>query len=42
MKNDKKIRAVAEEAVRLYFDSNCTAEEAIQKAKEVLKDENNI
>ncbi|MBU5424980.1 hypothetical protein KQI41_01040 [Tissierella pigra] len=28
---------IAKEAVRIYFDSNCTPEEAIEKAKEVMK-----
>lgn len=33
----KKIEVIAEEVGKLYFDYNMTAEEALQKAKELYK-----
>lgn len=43
MKNEKKIRAVAEEAVTILRDNpELKYYEAIHKAKEVLKDESNL
>lgn len=33
----KEVLEIADEAVKIYFDSNYTVEEAIEKAKEVLK-----
>ncbi len=43
MKNEEKIRAVIEEAARILNDyPRLKYYQAITKAKEVLKDENNI
>lgn len=33
----KEVLTIADEVVKIYFDSNCTVDEAIEKAKEVMK-----
>lgn len=33
------IEKIAQEAVKIYFDYNISAKEAIKKAKEMIKDE---
>ena len=36
---NKKIIKVAEEAVRIYFKENCSAKDAIEKAKKTYEGE---
>lgn len=33
----EKALEISKEAERIYFEDNCTAEEAIEKAKEVIR-----
>lgn len=37
---NRNIEKVVTEAVRIYFDYDCSAKTAIQKAKELIEDEN--
>lgn len=32
-----KVEAIVKEAVRIYFDYNCSPEEALEKAKEIYE-----
>lgn len=32
----KEVLKIADEVVKIYFDCNCTVEEAVKKAKEIL------
>lgn len=35
----KEVLNIADEVVKIYFDSNCSVDEAMEKAKEVMKGE---
>lgn len=35
--NGKELLEIIDEVVKIYFDSNCSVEEAVRKAKEIIK-----
>lgn len=40
--NKQELLEIIDEVVKIYFDSNCSVEEAVRKAKEVMNSENRI